>query len=229
MRVTMRHYYDFGADKRLVGDDLVSPASWDALRVGTTGPFSLPATREEWERAADERPEIRRRAEAVLALADRNGAARLVSYGVGGALLELWMQRLAPERQLVLTDYGPETVERLRALGAGAEVIQHDLLGDPPPAADLHLFHRIDTELTDSEWHEVMQRFSGARVLVAATEIIDLRRVMFELRGRLRRSDRTRAGWIRTRSAFEALWAPTHVATALRVADLEGWLLEPRG
>src|SRR4051812_6472387 len=117
----MRHYYDFGADRELVGDDLVSPGSWDRLRVGTSGPFSLPASREGWERQADERPEIRERARRVLELADERGARRIASYGVGGALLEQWLSRLDGDRELVLTDYAPETVERLQRLVPGTD------------------------------------------------------------------------------------------------------------
>ncbi|MEA2466099.1 MAG: hypothetical protein QOJ57_225 [Thermoleophilaceae bacterium] len=223
----MRHYYDFGADRELVGSDLVSPTSWDALRVGTTGPFSLPASRDEWERQADERPEIRDRARVVLEIADSRGARRIASYGAGSGLLELWLAREGGDRELVLTDYAPETVERLRQISPGTEVRKHDLLAEPPVDADLHVFHRIDTELTDAQWHGVMKRFSGVPVLVVATEIIDMRRVVAELRGRLRRGERTRAGWIRTRPAFEALWSKTHRASPVEVADLHGWLLDP--
>lgn len=41
MRLTARPVFDFGEHRNLVGDDLVRPESWDALRVGTEGPVSL--------------------------------------------------------------------------------------------------------------------------------------------------------------------------------------------
>src|SRR5215211_4464544 len=52
--ITIPHYYDFGTDRGLVGDELLRPDAWDALRTKTRGPFSLPETRGEWERNADQ-------------------------------------------------------------------------------------------------------------------------------------------------------------------------------
>src|SRR5436853_2366210 len=96
-----------------VGDDLVRAEAWDALRIKTEGPFSMPATRAAWEEAAAERPELRGRAERIVALARERGARRIASYGAGAAVLELWMKRAAPDVEFVLTDYADGTVERL--------------------------------------------------------------------------------------------------------------------
>ena len=229
MRLTVPHWFDFGAERELVGDDLVRPEAWDALRTRTTGPFSLPDTREEWERVADERGEIRDRCRALDAWLTERGVNRLASYGVGGATVELWLHRVNPGRELVLTDYAPATVERLAGLFPEADVRQHDLLADGPIDADLHLFHRIDTEFTNSQWHEVLGRFAGVPVLVVATEVADLKRIAIEFRGWwFKRRTSTRAGLLRTAGAFEALWRPTHRATRLRFNDLDAWHLEPR-
>ena len=228
LRVTIRHHFDFGADRALVGKDLVTPESWDALRTRTAGAFAAATTRDELERTADERPEIGERARAVDRQLDEWGASTVASYGVGGGVLECWLERIRPERRLVLAEYAPATVERLRELFAGAEVHRHDLLADPPLAADAHLLHRVDTELTDAEWHAAMRRFAGQRVLVVATEVATSKRLLQELLLRLRSRRLTRAGWLRTRDSFEALWRETHEAERLRVYDLDGWALTPR-
>jgi hypothetical protein len=67
-------------------------------------------------------------------------------------------------------------------------------------------------------------------ILVVATEVLDLRRVLLELRLRRRMKARhaTKAGFIRSRSAFEALWRPTHESRPVRMHDLDGWELRPR-
>jgi hypothetical protein len=230
VRITIPHYYDFGADRRLVGDDLVRPEAWDALRTRTEGPFALPATREAWERMADEREDLRERARALDAWLTEQGVRRLASYGAGGAGVELWLSRLTPERELIVTDYTPEAVERLSGLFHEADVRRHDLLADPPVDADLHLFHRIDTEFTNRQWRTLLRRFRDRTVLVVATEVATLRRILAELRALPRtRRTATRAGVIRTAGAFEALWRPTHRASRLRLHDLEAWHLVPRG
>jgi hypothetical protein len=223
----MRHHFDFGPDRAVVGDDLVRAEAWDALRTRTHGAFSVAASREELERTADERPEIGERARAVERWLEEQDVDALASYGVGGAVLEAWLLRSRPER-LTLTDYGPETVERLRTLFPEAEVVHHDLLRDAPLDAEAHLFHRIDTELTDGQWREVLRRFAGERILVVATEVATPRRLAQEVLLRTRTRHLTRAGWLRTRGSFEALWRETHVAEPLRLHDLDGWALTPR-
>jgi hypothetical protein len=224
----MRHHFDFGPDRAVVGDDLVRAEAWDALRLRTVGAFSVAASREELDRTADGRPEIGDRARAIERWLEQRRVDALASYGVGGGVLEAWLLRLRPERPLVLTDYGQETVERLRSLFPEAEVIRHDLLRDAPLDADAHLFHRVDTELTDEQWREVLRRFAGKTILVVATEVATVPRLARELLLRARNRHLTRAGWLRTRDSFEELWRETHVAEAVRLHDLDGWALTPR-
>jgi hypothetical protein len=228
MQVTIRHHFDFGADRELVGEDLVTPESWDALRTQTSGPFAAAASREELAQVAEGRPELGDRAREIDHWLEANGIGTLASYGVGGGTLEWWLQRLQPDRRLLRADYAPATVERLGELFPDAEVHRHNLLADPPLQADAHLFHRVDTELTNAEWHEAMRRFAAERVLVVATEVATPRRLLYELLLRLRRRHLSRAGWLRTRGAFEALWRETHDARPLRLQDLDGWALTPR-
>ena len=228
MRITIRHHYDFGADRELVGDDLVRPESWDALRIQTSGPFAAPSSREELAATAEALPEIGRRAREIDKWLEQNGVRTLASYGVGGGILECWLERLRPERRLLLAEYAPATVERLRELFPEADVRRHDLLADAPLEADAHLLHRVDTELTNEEWREALRRFAGQRVLVVATEVATPKRLLLELLLRLRVRRLSRAGWLRTRDAFEALWRDTHDARPLRLHDLDGWDLVPR-
>ena len=228
MRITIRHHFDFGDDRPVVGDDLVQPASWDALRTQTDGAFALAGSADELERIATTRAEIEARAGAIDTWLDEAGIRTLASYGVGAAVLEWWLLRIRPDRRLVLGDYAPRTVERLRVLFPGVDVHGHDLLKDPPLSADAHLFHRIDTELSDAEWHATFRRFAQETVLVVATEVATARRLADELLFRIQRRHATRAGWLRTRGAFEALWRDTHDARPLRLHDLDGWALTPR-
>jgi hypothetical protein len=156
------------------------------------------------------------------------GVRRLVSYGAGGAIPELWLLRLDPDRRLVVTDYAPETVERLRALLPEAEVAQHDLLKDPPLDGDMHLFHRIDTELSNEDWRGVYDRFSGQVIVVVAAMLMQPGEIPAQLRHVVLSRNQTRAGWTRTRGAYESLWRKTHRGTRVDFGDLEGWVLDPR-
>jgi hypothetical protein len=227
VRITIPHYFDFGADRELVGNDLVRPEAWDALRTKTTGPFAIADTPAGWEAIAKAHPILGDRAEAIESLIDSRGGGSIASYGVGGASLEYWLSRRDPERRLLIGEYAPDTVERLRTITSGAEVHHHDLLADPPLDADWHLFHRIDTEFSNSQWRQVLENFRDQRVLVAASEVIGLRDAMRELRRGMSRGS-TNSGRLRNRAAFEALWRRTHDSEPVAIADLQGWVLTPR-
>jgi hypothetical protein len=224
--VTLRHHFDFGAERDLVGDDLVRPDAWDALRTQTSGAFALPADRRAWEAAADN-PAVRTRAQLLNRWLDEHRIERLASYGVGAAGLELCLHRLAPDRRLVVTEYAPQTVTRLRRHFEGVDVRTHDLLIDPPVEAEIHLFHRIDTEFDNRQWRDIFTRFAAVAVLLVAADTLDARALLNEFRTRVTRRTATRAGWLRNPAAFRTLWRTTHTATPLRFADLDGWLLTP--
>ena len=100
------------------------------------------------------------------------------------------------------TDYGAATVERLNELVPELDVRQHDLSQDGPLAADIHLFHRIDTELTNREWREVFRRFGAASILVVAAQVLDVKALAAASsvdRPRMWAVRATRAGFLRTR------------------------------
>ena len=58
--------------------------------------------------------------------------ARSPPTAIGGATLECWLKRVAPDRELVVGDYAPATIERLRPIFTEAECVVHDLLGRSP-------------------------------------------------------------------------------------------------
>jgi hypothetical protein len=109
-----------------------------------------------------------------------------------------------------------------------ATVVCHDLRVDPPLAADVHLLHRVDTELDNLEWHATFERFADETILFLVSETAGFRTLARELEHRVRVRRSTRSGWLRTRSAFESLWRRTHDADAQRFGDLQGWVLTPR-
>jgi hypothetical protein len=228
--LTVRHVYDFGADRAIVGDDLVQPERWDALRTQTAGgPFSIARSREELERVASSTPEIVARAAAIADLLVAEGVESVTSYGVGGAVLESCLLKARPGLRLTVTDYAPQTVVRLGQLLPEVTAIQHDLSREPPVPADLQLMHRIDAELDNASWRKVFERFRGEPVLFVECGLVDVRHMRQELRTRRRLGDRcTLAGWLRNRAAMERLWRKTHEAAPVQMHDQSGWLLRPR-
>jgi hypothetical protein len=225
VRLVVRHTYDFGPDRERIGRDLLRPEAWDAARA-TAGAFGLPSTRSAWEGVAA-RDDLRAVASDVVALATQLGTGTLCSHGVGTAMLELNIHRLAPDLHLICTDFARQTVERLRVLFPEAEILLRDLVHDEPPHADLHLMHRLDAELSDEAWRHVFERLPEP-VLFVPNLLLDLRTALGELARRLRGRRLTRAGWFRNEAALRALWHSTHTDRRLRVGSTDAFLLEPR-
>jgi hypothetical protein len=132
--LTIKHYYNFGADRGRVGARLVNPQSWDAIRE-SPGTFGLPATRTGWEKAAAE-GDSSARAAALSVVADEVGARRICSYGVGVGLIELNLALQRPDLEVICTDFAPRSLARIKELFPEAQVQRHDLLTDPPIPAD---------------------------------------------------------------------------------------------
>lgn len=224
--LTVRHYADLGRDRDVV--DVLDAAGWDALRIHTTGVYSLPPTLAELVAKARGSPEIVRRAHLINELLDRHGVRTVASYGVGAALIEVLLREERPGRSITLTEYAPATVDRLQDL-LDEKVVLHDLLADKPLPADVQLLHRLDGSLSNRQWRKIFRSFSAQRVLMVSSGVIDMPRAWDELKHqRDRRARGIKAGWFRTRGAYERLWRHTHRQERLWLGDVDGWWLEPR-
>jgi hypothetical protein len=214
--LTVRHRYAFeGEEAEATAGGLRDANAWDMLRL-TTGVFGLPAEPDAWRTAAQSQPAL-----APRAIARERCAASLCSYGVGTALVESF---LLEQLALTMTEYAPQTVERLQRVAEGAAVVQHDLRLDGPLAADLHLFHRIDTELTNRVWRQTFSRYP-VPILFVPGGMIGTRAALRTLK----RQSGAFAGYLRTERALRSLWSATHSDRRLTVADVPGFLLEPHG
>ena len=223
--VTIQHYYDFGPDRDVVGAQLDNPQSWDAIRE-TSGPFGLPPTRADWERAAGEL-DFAERAAAIAAIADELGARRVCSYGVGAAFVELNLARQRPDIELVCTDFAPRTLARLHDLFPEAEVRRHDLLTAGPLEADLHVFHRIDSELSNRQWRSVLPRFREP-ILLVATQLLEWSGLRHELGTRRSPGMASAAGYVRTEAGLRSFWRRSHRDRKIEIGSLAGFVLTPR-
>ena len=222
MKLTIRHRYSFGSGGV---HELNTAAAWDEIR-SRGDVFGLPETREGWLSEAASRDEFERRAEAVVCVARGLEARSVCSYGVGTAYLEQRLTVVAPDLELICTDFAPRAVARLGAHFPEARVVLHDLQAEAPLNADLHLLHRLDTEFSDEAWPPIFARFDRP-VVVLASEFLRPRVVARELATRCRHPRATKAGWLRTEGALRGLWSASHDDQRID-ADLPAYLLLPR-
>jgi hypothetical protein len=167
------------------------------------------------------------RAREILAIAEELGARSLCSYGVGGALIEQQIHRLDPDLRLVCADFAPRAVARLQQLFPEVEVVLRDLSRDGPLAADLHLVHRLDQELSHEDWRGVFARVQGPVIFVPSAVLGPIGTAK-ELVRRFRHPSATFAGWFRNEAALRDLWSPWFDDQPVTIGGLTGFLLLPR-
>jgi hypothetical protein len=226
MTVTMRHHFDFGPSRALVGEALSDAESWDALRMQGGQGFRIASSEAEHGELASAQLHTRQRMVELAGLLARDGVESVVSYGVGTAVSEYWLRRLLPDVTLVLTEVGPCTCARLKVLFPGVRVLQHDLRTDPPVSGDLHLFNRLDTEFSNNEWRALLRRFATQRIVFCATETLTWRRAIVESVRALQPGTAT-AGWLRNRAGFESFLGTAHDYAPVTVGVLPTWRLSP--
>lgn len=245
---TMRHYQTFGESSgRLKDRALVSPESWDTLRVGHPF-FSISTNREEWLKAS--RLEIKkdgqdsdliRRAQDVADMLTVRNIKRVFSVGSGGGALEYQLTQLMPGLHIVCSDYSPVTAETLKKVFTEADdVIQFDIqkgnwseVNERYITEDgLCLIYRIDAGLSDDEWREIFKRMAAggiARVLVIPTGTLTLlsvyNRTSRELQWRLRGVPVVWSGYVRTKKRFQEQWRDCYADIELQLGGLKGFLL----
>ncbi len=228
MRLTVRHHFDFGADRAVVGDDLVRPEAWDALRTQTSGAFALAETREQWERTADEHPELEARARRLDEVFGRLGAAE-------GRLV-----RRRRRHARVLAQAGRPAARpgrhRLRAgHGRAAEAdLRRGRVRGPRPVGRRPARRRPAPLPPDRHRVREPALAGGVRALRRGAD-----RVRGGRAGRSPRRPgrgpqgppaRCLAGRLGAHAAgaIEALWKQTHTAVPVDVGDLPAWELRPR-
>jgi len=209
-----------------VGPTLLAPSSWDLVRATDAG-FLLPDTRREWvEKAAI--PPLPERAAAIADVIRRHGWRHVCSHGVGPGYVEHHLARLLPDVRVSCYDNAPVATARLAALFPEAEVRVGDFRRELP-VADVHLFHRVDTELDDREWRTVFDRISVPVVFVAGGLLdgpVGWRSRARSRVGRAWRRDLAFVGYARDEEAMRSLWRGRQ-AQGFQAAELSGWVIFP--
>jgi hypothetical protein len=238
--LTVSHWYGFDRRLDLDGGSLQSPASWDALRASDpTGSFGFGASRQQWVAKAQSNPLLTAQADQIVTLLRGWSAPRLVSVGVGTALLEYLIKSAMPEVILRCGDYAASSVEVLRTLFTDCQSIDVMDLRDPTWVADpaeVVLLNRVDMEIRDHEWAGTFSRLASMKVqhiilipcglLTPLAVVREIRSVLAALRRRRRLA---RAGYLRTQRRLLDLFSPGYKRLAVAgTADLPIWALRRR-
>jgi hypothetical protein len=237
--LTVTHWYPFTSELNFPDGALASPDAWDALRR-TDPDFGLGGSREEWIRRARSFPKLQRQAAQIVALLRGWGVTRMVSVGVGTAVLEYHIQTLYPELRLRCGDYAPASLEVLRRCFTECHSIELMDLRQPrwiaDPEREVVLLNRVDTELTDDEWRSVfaeLARQGARRVIWIPCGLLTPHALVHELQTVVlsiaRRRPLTRAGYFRTTGRMAQLFRAGYRRTGTyHAGELPIWVLEKR-
>ena len=197
---------------------LVDGRAWDELRERDDR-FKIADSRQLLNRQAS--GEYDRRARGIAAILANLDAETVCSHGAGNGALEAALIRHAPTIRLRCTDYAPQTVSQLQRLLPDADVVQHDLRRDPLPDADVHVFHRVDTELDNLQWARVLE--SVAAAIFVPGQMCTLPQIAAHIFRELTFGRPT--GYARNRAAIEKLWHRTHHGDPTMLGDAEAFIL----
>ena len=239
MKLTIRHYFDFGDHASAVGRSLCLINSWDTIRLSNNDQgFSIPPEREKWVAKANANQQLVQRAEALVLWLKRLGVRRLTSVGVGTSHLEYHIKRMCPSWNLTCTDYTPLAIGRLREVFPECDTIRvFDMLSPEwPRDGGLILLNRVDTELNNEQWMNVFGCMAKSRVnhiIMVPSAFVTFRINLSEgLRYLLTLAKGRRptfCGWLRTRDQFISLWDQWYnVEERITLAGLEGFFLSRR-
>jgi hypothetical protein len=251
MKLTVRHYHPFKDASMLPDGKLDSPEAWDALRAQDPH-FSVPESREAWLRVSEgvERRDgqdgrLIERAGVVAETLRSHKITSLISIGAGAAGLEYQVQKRLPNLRVVVTEYAPETVQRLAHVFTEAEEVRaFDLVKDSwsivTARADedtsVVLMYRLDAGFTDGEWREIFTRLHSEgvkQVLYIPTGFLTVKgfllRLVARVRGALSGRKFSFAGYLRTRDTFRSYWADLYGEEESEFAGTPGFWLSVRG
>lgn len=235
--ITVTHWYPFTPELSFPAGALASPDAWDRLR-GQDPDFGFGGSRDEWIRRARSFPALERQAARIVALLREWGATRMVSVGVGTAVLEYHIQTQFPELALRCGDFAPASLEVLRRCFTECRSIELMDLRNPrwvqDPEREIVLLNRVDTELTDRQWRDVfadLHRQGVRRVVFIPCGLLTPRALARELQtivvSALRRRRLTKAGYFRTQGRMRELFDGGYSRTGVyHTGELPIWVLE---
>lgn len=238
MELTLKRYVPLLEQYPSVGSDLLDPATWDELRLETdASEFSIPTDHESWVEACENTTSYARRAQSLVTLLKDAGIERALSVGVGSAALEYHLQNQYPRLDLVISDYSPKSVARLQDITTEFEaVVEFDILRDnlDPWTDRCFIIHRVDTDLTDSEWKKVFERLKRQNiefVVFVPGGVLTLRTILRTLAGTIRARLPSRrytfAGYVRTLDRMKSLWESCYsIRRSKSVGGTPSYLLE---
>lgn len=234
---TIRHHYPLPTSahgRQTI--DLTEAKGWDLVRA-TESNFLIPEERTVWLRMCETRiahdsvaGDLPSRAYDILDLLEKHGATeQLFSLGVGLAALEYHVKRLSPGLRVYCSDYGVETAKRLRKVFHECDGIsQFDLVKEQfrdvfphAGAKSAVLIHRVDPQLTDTQWQDAFARLreSGVPyVLYVPHRLLTLRYAVQSKRRewwhRMIGSPIALSGYVRTRRTTVRFWEDSYELVA---------------
>ncbi len=237
MELTLKSYYYFADEKGELGDGLNRPESWDILRMREDSSlFSIPKERENWQRVCLNNPVLKLRAKEIAKILGTRFNC-VYSFGVGVGCLEFLIKKENPVLQLKCSDFASKAVERLKKIFVEAdEITNFDILygnWDRIEPESICLFCRVDTELSDQQWREVLRKMRLAGVknilfipgyLLSVAGIIhqQIKYAIFRSLGR----EMTFSGYMRTKKRFISLLSEFfEIEKIVQIHDLPGFLL----
>ena len=239
MKITLKHYYDFGRRLNKDLDFSRKQEFWDALRIrdDEENIFSIPNDSFLWEQKCLNNKILDIQSDAIIQMLGSK-YRRINSYGVGCAGLEYLIKRKNPQLFLWCSDFAPQAIERLKRNFKEADaIVPFNMLEGQwvhPDSGCAHLFYRVDTEFDDRQWEAIFRKMSQAGlddILFIPSEILTIKGLFREqvkyFLVKFARHPLTFVGYRRTEEQLKALFYEYYQVEYVRpVGSLKGFFLK---
>ena len=172
----IKHYYEFKPDitQKMTSNSL-NAENWDLLRNDDKEtPFSIEKSVESYEQNCQSHSSNMYKQAAEIISAEINTHnlkdKKIISLGVGKAILEWHLKRINPSMRIECTDYTPQAIESLKKVFVNMDsaytfdVINGDYTQFTQGGGVILLMCRISTEFSKRDWRKIFQKIYDAGI-----------------------------------------------------------------
>lgn len=186
-----KHWFYFNNEmigKSLKNGEKIDVTTWDDLRRDNQDKaFSIESSMQEYRNNCNKAEDYKQAADVIGNIIACSTITKVVSCGVGKAILEYHLKQISPDLYLHCTDYTYEAIKQLEKVFIECDAFScFDMKKDDwGKLSDYEavILYRLSTEFSRQEWKDIFLKMKEAgfgRIIFVPTELCKVKDMMFE-------------------------------------------------